>query len=133
MLSLFPEFFTYSLIAPFILRIALGGYFISRGIRQHREDSSAWNSLWGTFKIKDWSLGTIVAKIEIVIGGLLFIGLFTQAAALATIVFVAIEWYKKHKFDRAPFADVWSSLFVICIAIAILFLGAGFMAFDLPL
>lgn len=133
MLSIFPELFTYSLIAPFILRVALAAYFIYTGIRHHKEDSVVWNSVWNDKKIGSWTVGSILAKVQIIIGVLFILGLWTQLAAIAAIAFNKVEWYKRHKFTWTTGADMWLKIFISAASFALLFLGAGFLAADLPL
>ncbi len=133
MLSLFPNLFTYSLVAPFIIRIVLGAFFLYYGIRHHKEEAAAWNSVWNDKKIGSWTVGSILAKVEIVIGVLLVLGLWTQAAAILVIVFNKVEWYKKHGMGWSPVPEVWTKIFISAMGLALLFLGAGFLATDLPL
>ncbi|HLP44120.1 MAG TPA: DoxX family membrane protein [Candidatus Nanoarchaeia archaeon] len=133
MLSIFPELFTYSLFAPFILRLVLGAYFMYTGIRHHKEDAALWNTVWNDKKIGSWTVGSILAKVQIAIGVLLILGLWTQIAAILVIVFNKVEWYKRHKFNTEPIAALWPKIFISAIAFSLLFLGAGFLAADLPL
>ena len=133
MLSIFPELFTYALIAPFILRIGLGVYFISQGIRHRKEDALAWDALWSEVKIGSSPVAPILAKIQIVVGVLLFVGLYTQVAAILAVIFAGVEWHKRTRVASLPFQELWTTVMVIVIAVSLLFLGAGFLAFDLPL
>lgn len=134
MLSIFPELFTYSLIAPFILRVVLGAYFLYTGIRHHKEDAAVWNSVWNDKKIGSWTVGSILAKVQIIIGVLFILGLWTQLAAIASIAFNKAEWYKRHKFTwTTTGTDLWLKIFISAASLALLFLGAGFLAADLPL
>lgn len=133
MLSTFPELFTYGLIAPFMLRVALGTFFVLQGIRRRKQDIISWNNLWNGVKIGSLQVGPILAKIQIVLGIFLFVGLYTQISAILAIVFIAVEWFKRHKVSRLSFAEMWTPIFVLVIAGSLLFLGAGLLAFDLPL
>ena len=134
MLSTFPELFTYALVAPFVLRIVLGGYFILQGARRRKaDDGLAWDALWVNVKIGSLPVAPILAKIQIVIGVLLFIGLYTQIATILAIIFVGLEWRKRTKSSRLSFQELWMTIMVAAIAVSLLFLGAGFLAFDLPL
>ncbi len=136
MLSTFPELFTYALLAPFILRIVLGGFFIFQGIRRHKQDSqesTAWANFWGNKKIGSLSIAPILTKVQIVLGIFLFVGLYTQISAILAIVFVLVEAYKRNSNARLSFQEVWMLIFTIAMAKSLLFLGAGLLAFDLPL
>ena len=134
MLSTFSELFPYALVAPFVLRIVLGGYFILQGARRRKaDDGLAWDALWVNVKIGSLPVAPILAKIQIVIGVLLFIGLYTQIATILAIIFVGLEWRKRTKSSRLSFQELWMTIMVAAIAVSLLFLGAGFLAFDLPL
>ena len=133
MLSTFPELFTYALVAPFILRIVLGGFFVFQGIRRHKQDSTSWNTLWGDMKIGSLHVAPILVKIQIVIGILLFVGLYTQISAILAIIFIVVELYKRNNFARLNSQEVWSGIFMVSVALSLLFLGAGLLAFDYPL
>lgn len=133
MLSVFPELFTYSLIAPLILRLAIGCYFLFGGIRKLRENKDNWNNLWSNSSLGSLALGPILAKIQIVIGIFLLAGLYTQIAAILAIVFAGAECWKRHRGTAPSLHESWPTIFVIAISLALLFLGAGFLAFDLPL
>ena len=133
MLSVFPELFTYWLIAPFILRIVLGAYFLYTGIRHHNIDSETWNMVWNNKKIGSQAVGSILAKVQIGLGVLFVIGLWTQIIAIIAITLNKIEWYKRHKFTWNTSPDIWPKIFISAICLALLFLGAGFFAVDLPL
>ncbi len=134
MLSIFPDLFTYSLIAPFVLRIALGSFFVLQGIRRHKEDSMGWNALWVNKKLGTYTVAAILAKIQIIIGVLLFVGLFTQVAGILALLFVWVEWFKKRTNGTTiPFQELWLAVLVTVIGLSLLFLGAGSLAIDLPL
>jgi len=134
MLSIFPDLFTYSLVAPFILRIAVGGFFILQGTRRHKEDRVVWDTFWSDKKIGSHAIAPILAKIQIVVGVFLFIGLFTQIAATLAAIFVWGEWFRKRmNGNNVPFQELWMTVLVSVIGISLLFLGAGALAIDLPL
>lgn len=133
MLSTFPELFTYGLIAPFILRIAVGAFFVLMGLRRRKQNAAEWDTLWGGKKVGSLLLSPILAKIQIVIGIFIFVGLYTQISAILSIIFLAVEWYKRRKAGHLYFSEMWNYVFMMVIAVSLLFLGAGLLAFDLPL
>ncbi|OHA17230.1 MAG: hypothetical protein A3C79_02820 [Candidatus Taylorbacteria bacterium RIFCSPHIGHO2_02_FULL_45_28] len=120
--SLFPYLFTYEQIAPLILRLILGitlAYFGYKKMRQ-RGKSSGSNS-------------TIYGAVEILVALFLIIGLFTQLAALINVIILVIKIGYKIR-DRAFLTDgINYYLLLLIIAIAVIFLGSGWFAFDLPL
>lgn len=133
MLSIFPGLFTYAIVAPFILRVALGGFFIWQGVRRRKEEMASWDNLWSGKKIGSLPLSPILAKIQIVIGVFLLFGLYTQIATLLAIIFIWLEFKKKAEVFKPTFQEMWAAVFMTVIAVSLLFLGAGIFAFDLPL
>ena len=111
MLSIFPQFLDFQFYAPTILRFALGAIFLIHGYPKLFEARLQF-----------------VGILEFVAGVLLVIGLFTQIAALvlAAELFIIIVWFKR--------GQNWEFDFVLLVmALAILVLGPGAWAFDLPL
>lgn len=133
MLMTFPGLLTYVLLAPFILRVALGGYLILGGLRKLREEKLAWNSIVPNLKIGKYDLATVLAYIQVIVGIFVVIGLFTQIAVIITLIYVWFEWYRKSRNMSLAFSELWITVFVTVISISLLFTGAGFLAFDLPL
>ena len=133
MLSIFPELFTYALVAPFLLRIVLGGFFVYQGVRRHKQDAGSWAALWNNAKIGSLAIAPLLTKIQIVIGVLIFVGLYTQVSIIFAAVFVGLELFRRNRITRLTMAEIWPSIFIITVAASLLFLGAGLLAFDLPL
>lgn len=107
MLSVFPELFNYSQIAPFILRIALSIVLVRFGY-------------WAIFKTTtrhEKAIGIIQWLAAI----FLFLGFLTQIAALLAIVTV---------FNVKPKI---SKLMIVSVALSLMLLGPGLFSFDLPL
>ncbi|MDP3934841.1 MAG: DoxX family protein [Candidatus Giovannonibacteria bacterium] len=115
MLSVLPQFLDYSFYAPTILRLALGAVFLIHGYPKLFEARLR-----------------LAGLLEFIAGVLLAIGLFTQAAALVLAVelLIIIIWFKRGQ----KFVGGWEFDFVLLImALALLVLGSGAWAFDLPL
>lgn len=108
------------MLAPFIIRITLGAVLVFWAYRGLKDSSQ--------------SAGKKVADVvEALVGVLLIIGLWTQAAAaLATIgLFVCLIGKIRSKAFLTD--GVNYSLILLVLAISLLFSGAGAFAFDLPL
>ena len=121
-LSLFPSLFSYAALAPFFLRLALGFLFVRMAYRRTRREGGLQQEIIT-------SIAWPMAFVEAVIGILLLIGLFTQAAALAALLFVIGSlWFYRRDQERRVIL-----LLALAIALSILFLGAGALAFDLPI
>lgn len=134
MLNTFPSLLTFSLAAPFILRVVLGIIFILAGyikIFKKRNDSVNMFSVAG-FPVPVFFFW-LVALVEVIAGAALVIGFGTQIAAiligLITLggLFIKI---RKPELLRQPI-DFY--VFALAIAISLTLTGAGFWAFDMPL
>jgi len=119
--SLFPEFYSYALIAPFLLRIVLAVTFIRYGAKGFGETSSL--------------LSKTIGGIMLALGAILALGLFTQAAALGIIALLALIKILKSKISMTSIVpgSKMITVFMATIAIAIFLLGPGLFSFDLPL
>ena len=134
MLSIFPDFLTYGLIAPFILRLVLGLVFVWFGFSKLFSERARRAAFFEKLGLRPGTLFVVVVGgIELVGGIFLIIGLFTQAAALvfALISLAALIIKKKQPAaldNTTPFYGL-----LLAISLSLLFLGAGFFAFDLPI
>jgi uncharacterized membrane protein YphA (DoxX/SURF4 family) len=119
MLSLFPNLLTYEMLAPLALRVTLGVVLLLWGFKAVRPHVTTSN--------------TILGVIDVVSGVLLIVGLFTQAAALVAAIILASKLWNK-AVSKALFTDGVNYYFILfIIAVSLVFTGAGFLAFDLPL
>lgn len=133
MLSLLPQLFAFKLFAIALLRLVAGCYvlYIAWQTADHRaEISHTRMPLIG--RAPQW-LVWIAAMIYAIAGGLLIIGAWTQIAALvaaAGALKLAIFSRQKHAWSPLT-GHAYILLFVI--ALSLVFLGPGVLAFDLPL
>ncbi len=122
MLSIFPSLLAFEGFAPLIIRLVLGitlawfGYQKIKG----RGQSSGSNSL-------------LYGILEIIIALFLIVGLFTQIAALLNALILVIKL--GFKVNQKAFLTNGVNYYILLLAMAIslVFTGAGFIAFDLPL
>lgn len=127
MLNPFPELLTFGLLSPFIIRICLGIMFVRHGY-------------FKLFKNRDELAGKTaknvmiaVGSVEIIGGIMLLLGFLTQIAALVLAILVlSVAIYKKRSGGITK-RDLSFAVFVFLILISLLFSGAGFFAFDVPL
>lgn len=76
----------------------------------------------------------IVSIIECVVGALLIVGLWTQGAGIAgSILMLAASFVKIRKPELSPKHTAGFYFTLALFSFALLFLGAGAFAFDLPL
>lgn len=121
MLSIFPELLSWQLISPLIIRLTLASILIFwsyRSISKHKKQDAGQKAL---------------RLIESICGLLLFVGLWTQIAALIVAIDLLTKLYKKYK-DKTLLTDgVNYYLILLVLAISLLFTGPGFIAFDFAL
>jgi hypothetical protein len=115
MLSLFPDLFAFPLLAFFVLRITLA-YHLAL-ITKAR------------FK-KPYSF---LAIFELTTTILLTVGLYTQGALIAVMTLLILESFIERKLGTFDRKDAQIRTILGMIAFALMFLGAGAFALDLPL
>ena len=89
-----------------------------------------FSALFSARSPRPFSLIDIVWFID---AAFLVVGLFTQAAALAAIILIAFRWYTEWRAGTQSVGRMLLYKMLVVVAFALLFLGAGFLAFDLPL
>ncbi len=114
LLSLWPSLFDYSFFAPLLLRVVLGAILIlSARTRTLGVGTSLTSSVLG-------------GGIQIIGGVLLIVGLFTQPVAVVLGLYLLIEAIRAKKLSA-------ESALIVVILLALLLLGPGAYALDLPL
>jgi len=116
MLSLFPELFNFSILAPFVLRIALGVPLINHGLSKTIAKGNVSQRILG--------------GIVFLSGILLVIGLFTQASAIVVSLIIIVNSIVMGKQAQKPLSE---RLIKLAIAISLILTGPGIFAIDLPL
>ena len=124
LLATFPTLMSFSLFAPVFIRIFLGICFIITGsnLLKTRRQTVLAKSTWIMAGIV--SLGT---------GCLLFVGAYTQIAALIGGLFAFVALLLKKEFPTIFSQTKVLYAAVICMCLSLLFSGAGFLGFDFPL
>ena len=117
MLSIFPDLLTYGLLAPFIIRVALGLYVLALALRVSAK----------AVRRNDFSFFVWMRAIPAWIGGLLVISGFATQIGAVILLLWPLAALKLARADRP------GSLFALIMALSLLFSGAGFFAFDMPL
>ncbi len=122
MLSLFPSLLTYEQLSPFILRIVLGvtlAYFGYLKLMGKGQSSGSNTKIYGA--------------VEVITAAFLVIGLYTQLAALINAVILAIKIIFKARDKKLLTDGINYYLLLLAIAVSLIFTGAGWFSFDLPL
>jgi len=112
MLSLFPELFNYSQIAPLLLRISLAIVLL--------------------LSIKDWP-NKFFASLKILTAFLLAIGLFIQPAAIIILLILISEIIARKKGELVVDLNIRQIILIMAISLSLLFIGPGLFSLDLPL
>ncbi len=134
MLNPFPELFTYSMLAPFFIRVLIGYIFINLGEALFKSEKKSWVTLFETLRIPRPEISTkIFGAIEFVVGIMFFVGFYTQIAALIAIFITFIEAYLEYKESSLLRRDIAFYLLLLAISMSLLFSGAGAFAIDIPL
>lgn len=132
MLNIFPIQFLAP-VAYLVLRVCIGVLLIRLGF-SHMRNRDTLKEIF-SFSFFPYTSFTIwyLSLIEIVIGVLFFIGLYTQIAALLGIVYAMkfIILHEKLKHPLIPERRFFILLFFCSFSLFIT--GAGILAFDLPL
>jgi putative oxidoreductase len=133
MLNTFPSLLTFGLLAPFILRLVLGIIFLYAGyMKITRKDQTAHilSSLnYPNPKVTAWVLGLI----QVVSSVALIVGFLTQIAAGIILIISLGGLIVKTRHGELIKQSIGFSLFAVAISASLIFTGAGFWAFDLPL
>ncbi len=94
----------------------------------------AWIRIFEAFRLepaKNFVIG--YALLEVIAGGMLVLGLYTQIAALAVLVLATIGIYFEYKDREILKRDIVFYSLMAVIAFSLLLSGAGAFAFDIPL
>ncbi len=133
-LNTFPSLLTFSMFSPLILRVVIGIIVINLGILKLNKEKISWQKLFETINFLPTQIFVkILAFIEIIGGLILIAGAYTQITAM---VFSALFFCEAILEYREPVLEKRNITFYILmfsISLSLIFLGAGFLAFDLPL
>src|SRR3989344_1379026 len=134
MLNPFPELFTYSLFALFILRLVVGAIFINLGLFAFKGEKERWQISLATLNIPKPKLAVkIFGGIEMIGGMMLILGFYTQIAALVLGLLVFVEAYVEYKDPAILKRNFVFYSLLLAIVVSLLLSGAGAFAIDLPL
>ncbi|KKU59147.1 MAG: DoxX family protein [Parcubacteria group bacterium GW2011_GWA2_47_12] len=135
MLSVFPSLLAFGLLAPLLLRLALGLVFVNFGwhkLARGRADKTAF------FESLGWKPGEYFAfgfgVVELVVGVMLIVGIYTQIAAfVAALISLGALALKRRTTSCGIESTRGFLALLFIISLSLLVLGAGLFAFDLPL
>ena len=122
------------LAAPFILRLTLGSIFILFGHAKLFKNRAAKIEFFEKIHFRPGNTyATLFGSLEMLIGILLVLGLYTQfASLLAVLILIGAIIIKCRRPELLP-GETMLFTALLAIAVSLLFSGAGFLAFDLRL
>ena len=134
MLNPFPDLLTYSMLGPFILRLVVGFIFLDLGMLKLREEKGRWLASFEALGLRPADLLLPLYALLQIGGGLLFLlGLWTQVAALAFVIFTGAELYIEWGAREILKRDLVFYLLIFAVSLSLLLTGAGAYALDIPL
>lgn len=133
--SLFPNLLDFQMLGIFMLRVTLGlifVYFWYEKIFHQRSEYLHFFDKIGLRPAKVFFL--VVTSVEGIAGAFLVIGLWTQGAAIVTGTLMLIaSFIKHHKPSVLPKNTTEFYVLLAVVSFALLLLGPGSFAIDLPL
>ena len=134
MLNPFPDLLTYSMLGPLILRLVVGFIFLDLGLLKFREEKKRWIASFEMLGLRPADLLVPIYGLLQIAGGVLFIlGLWTQVAALAFVLFTGMELYIEWDARDILKRDIVFYLLIFAVSLSLLLTGAGAYALDIPL
>lgn len=134
-LSLFPSIFDYQMLGIFMLRVTLGlifVYFWYEKVTHQRVERIEFFEKLGLHPAKVYF--AVVSSLEGIAGLLLVAGLYTQGAAIVTGSLMILATITKWRRPEALHRNTIEFYIILAVAsFALLFLGPGAFAIDLPL
>ena len=120
--SLFSGYFDFAFIGTFLLRATVGLIFIWDGYKKIKEvKNSTTND----------RLSYLFGIIEIIIGILICIGLFTQLAVIFGVIISLLQIIQNKKTGSHSHTAFY--ILLLISSLSLFFLGPGIFAIDYPL
>lgn len=132
-LSIFPALLDFVQLGPFFIRIMLAITLAMLAERAIRMSPSGGRKVGALFSKAAFQNGNVLHVLELAAGILIFIGLFTQVAALAAIILLVIRYVREKRVGPTNIERTLFLKALVVMALSLMFTGPGFLAFDLPL
>jgi uncharacterized membrane protein YphA (DoxX/SURF4 family) len=132
MLNLVPIQFL-ALFGYAILRIVVGWVWCQFAIRHYQERATIMSTL--RIPLFPWPQLALmmIVTVELLIGLLFLLGLFTQVAAALGAIWCLKLLILRFAFTHNSFPDRITTILLLAISISLFITGAGVFAFDLPI
>ena len=132
MLSLFPQILFLAPAGTTLLRVAAGITILALAWMHYADQEKLGEEPFIVIGAGKW-IPLSASLVELIVGGALVLGAYTQAAALlgALLALKHVVWQRRYpNFFPLP-RSTTLLLFVICLSLVVS--GGGAFAFDLPL
>jgi uncharacterized membrane protein YphA (DoxX/SURF4 family) len=132
MLNLVPIQFL-ALFGYAILRIVVGWVWCQFALRHYRERAGIIQTLHVPFFPWPQVALVMIVGVELLIGLLFLLGLFTQIAAALGAIWCIKLLILRNTFAHESFPDRITTILLLAICVTLFITGAGVLAFDLPI
>ena len=122
-----PELLALSFLAPLLLRIIIGAYFLEQFL------TIVYTKYFTQENLKIKNTFKYLIGIKTISALALVIGFYTQIAVLILIALTIIDMLMEHKVKKLKNIKLQFYIFILAILLSLLVTGAGFFAIDLPL
>jgi uncharacterized membrane protein YphA (DoxX/SURF4 family) len=133
MLNPFPQLLSFSFFAPTLLRVTAAGIFFYLAYmhaKRREEIGKTHFIIVGAMGV--WA-AWVLTILETAVGAGLFLGFWTQIAALLGLLLCLKGFVWAKKYPRVFFLCRTEYLLLFVICVSLLVTGAGAFAMDLPL
>lgn len=133
--SLFPSLLDYQMLGIFMIRATLGLIFLYFWYEKVTHQRAERIEFFEKLKLRPAKVFFfVVSSVEGITGALLLVGLYTQGAALVTGSLMVLASFIKHHRPQVLHRNTIEFYIILAVAsFALLFLGPGAWAIDLPL
>lgn len=122
-----PELLSFTLVAPLLLRIVIGAYFLE-------QFSTIIHTKYISKKdIKIKNIFKCLIGIKTLSAMAIITGFYTQIAVLILITTTIIDIVLEKKGGKLKKTKLQLYIFILVILLSLLITGAGFFAIDMPL
>lgn len=132
MLNPFPQLLVYGFFAPTLLRVVVALVFAYIALRQWKKRDEFGETNFFIIGKGMWIVWFSIG-IEALVAAGLFLGLYTQVAALLGALLAIKSYVWRGRYPVAFPLSRMVSLLLAVICLSLIFSGAGALAFDLPL
>ncbi|HEY1037624.1 MAG TPA: DoxX family protein [Candidatus Paceibacterota bacterium] len=134
MLNTFPELLFLKSMAPTLIRLGAGAYFIMLGYSKFTLNRHALITYFDSIKIKPADkFVKALGFTEFIIGACMIIGLLTQIASIIGAIIAFVSLVVVVRDPQLKMRSWMEYMLLFLISLSLVFSGAGLWALDLPL